>query len=302
MEITHTRMRASDGVELHVARAGHGFPVILLHGFPENWSAWHHQIEPLVQAGFEVLAPDMRGYNLSDRPPHVESYGMRSLIDDVAALVQQTDTRRAHIVGHDWGGVIAWTFAGAYPELTRKLVIMNAPHAFLYHRLLRGALRRPGQLLRSWYVAFFQLPHIPEKALAANNYKALRNLFASRPGAFTKDEIDAYVDAASKRGALTAMLNYYRASREAGSLAIARAARAECETLVIWGEKDAALSIRLLDDIEEVAPLVTVHRIPEAGHWVQNEAPDKVNRLMVDFLLAPPQNRVAAPSLMPRRP
>jgi pimeloyl-ACP methyl ester carboxylesterase len=283
-------MRGCD-VNLHVARAGvpGGTPVILLHGFPENWSSWRHQIGPLADAGFDVYALDMRGYNLSDRPPHRDDYRMRLLIDDVAEIVRATKQRSACIVGHDWGGIVAWTFAGAYPELITKLVIMNAPHLHLFRKLVRS--RRSIQIFRSWYVALFQIPGLAEKLLSANNHRALRRLFshgAARPGAFSNDDIDAYVDAAAQPGALTAMLNYYRAAREPGSIAIARASRVECDTLVIWGDRDRALSVRLLDDIEDVAPLVTVRRIPDAGHWVQNEAPATVTRWLLDFLAEPP--------------
>jgi epoxide hydrolase 4 len=273
-------------VALHVARAGTGPPVILLHGFPENWTSWRHQIPALTAAGFSVLAPDMRGYNLSERPPAVADYRLRMLIDDVAELVRGSGHGSAHIIGHDWGGVVAWTFAGAYPELTKRLVILNAPHLHLYRRLLR----KPAQLFRSWYVAVFQLPRIAEAMLQVNDYAALRRIFRNgpaRPDTFSAADIDAYVAAAAQPGALTAMINYYRALRDPGGRAIGAAARPECPVLVIWGARDPALSIRLLDGIEDMAPEVIVERIPDAGHWVQNEAPEKVNRLIVEFLLSP---------------
>ncbi len=293
-------MRGCD-VTLHVARAGNADdpPVILLHGFPENWTSWRHQIPALVDRGFSVMAPDMRGYNLSDRPTERADYRIRMLIDDVAALVRASGHARAHIVGHDWGGVVAWTFAGVYPELIDKLVIMNAPHMYLYHR----ALRRPSQFLRAWYVAMFQMPGIAEAALSARDYRAMRRLFANGPvrtGAFSADDIEQYVVAAKQPGALTAMLNYYRALKEPGSSQIARSARAECETLVIWGDRDRALSLRLLIGVEDMARLVQIRRIRDAGHWVQNEAPAEVNKYLVDFLLAPPEQ--PARPLAPTRP
>ena len=299
-DLTHTTMRGCD-VDLHVVRAGAGVgagagagtdgsgpAVILLHGFPENWTSWRHQIQPLVDAGFSVLVPDMRGYNRSERPPGVADYRMRMLIEDVNALVLALPERRAHIVGHDWGGVVAWTFAGAYPERTLRLTVMNAPHPLLFSR----ALRKPFQMFKSWYIAMFQIPGLAERILSRNNYKRLRSIFRNGPaipGTFSDDDIQNYVEAASHPGALTAMLNYYRAAREPGGLAIARASRPECETLVIWGDQDRALSVRLLKNIEEVAPLVRIRRIPESGHWVQNEAPEKVNKLLLEFLLEPPE-------------
>lgn len=292
IKVTHEMMHGCD-VNLHVARAGSGPPVILLHGFPENWTSWRHQLEPLAKAGFSVLAPDMRGYNLSERPPDRDAYRLRLLIDDVAELVRAMPERRAHIVGHDWGGVVAWTFAGAYPELTDRLVIMNAPHLRLY----RKALRKHYQFFRSWYVGMFQLPRVAEALLSWNDYGALRRIFRNgpaRPGAFSSDDIEQYVRAAAQPGALTAMLNYYRALRDPGAQAIGRAAIVECETLVIWGDRDRALSVRLLDDVEEVAPRVRIRRLPTAGHWVQNEAPEIVNRMLLDFLLEPTESPRAA--------
>ena len=163
--LRHERVTAGGGVTLHVVRAGaEGPAVVLLHGFPEFWYSWRHQIDPLVDAGFSVVAPDLRGYNLSDRPREVGAYRLDHLVEDVAAVMRATGRARAHVVGHDWGGVIAWALAGAHPELVDKLVIMNAPHARSYVETVRRSLR---QMLRSWYVLFFQLPLLPERALAA---------------------------------------------------------------------------------------------------------------------------------------
>jgi epoxide hydrolase 4 len=284
--IRHERVQAG-GVGLHVAIAGEGPPIVLLHGFPENWTSWRHQFPALVEAGFSVWAPDLRGYNLSDRPPAREAYRLRHLIDDVAAVVRATGAPRAHIGGHDWGGVIAWTFAGHQPALVDKLVIFNAPHLQNYLR----EVRRPPQMLRSWYVLFFQLPRLPELALSARHFSAVRDMFTRRPlrrGAFLDGEIDHYIQALSLPGALTAALNYYRANFHSDSIALARSARIPAETLVIWGDHDPALVTGLLDDLDRVAPRIQIHRIAESGHWVQNEAPDEVNRVLVDFLRRPP--------------
>jgi pimeloyl-ACP methyl ester carboxylesterase len=278
VELRHERIKG-DGIELHVARGGEGPPVILLHGFPETWHSWHRQISALASAGFSVLAPDMRGYNLSDRPAGRRAYHLRHLVADVVALVRATGYPRAHIAGHDWGGIVAWTFAGEHPELLDKLVILNAPHLRIYLE----KVRRPPQMLRSWYVLFFQLPALPEYALSAWNFRAVRDLFKRR-GAFTDEEIEEYVEALSHPGALTAGLNYYRANLASDARRIACAAVSGAETLVIWGELDPALGLELLDGLERVAPRVRVHRIPGASHWVQNEAPDEVNRVLTSFL------------------
>ena len=279
----HERVR-SDSVELHVAIAGAGPPVILLHGFPENWRSWRWQFERLVKAGFSAWAPDMRGYNESGRPAEREAYHLRYLVDDVAAIVRATGHQRAHIVGHDWGGIVAWTFAGQHPELLDRLVILNAPHIDIFLR----KVWRPPQMFRSSYVLLFQVPGIAEWMLSAGNYWLLRNSFSqlsgrSRP--FREADINDYVRALSAPGALTAALNYYRANARLEPLARARRARVEAETLVVWGDRDPALGVELLDNLRTVAPHATVHHIAEAGHWVQNEAADEVNRVLVEFLL-----------------
>jgi pimeloyl-ACP methyl ester carboxylesterase len=281
-EIRHERL-GGDGLSLHVARAGTGPPVILLHGFPQNWRSWKHQIPALASAGFSVLAPDLRGYNESDRPSERDAYHLKHLVADVAALVHATGHARAHVVGHDWGGMVAWTFAGAHPELLDRLVILNAPHLDIYVRLV---CRPSRQMLRSWYVLLFRIPHLSEWALAARRFLLIRDLFRRRPyrPAFSEDEADAYVEAMSAPGALTAALNFYRANAAPDAVHLARSARVSAPTLVIWGERDPALGVELLDGLERVAPLVRVHRIPDASHWVQNEVPDEVNRVLIDFL------------------
>jgi epoxide hydrolase 4 len=281
--IRHERIRA-DGVDLHVAVAGVGPPVILLHGFPENWTSWRRQFTPLVDAGFSVWAPDMRGYNESDRPPERQAYHLRHLVADVASIVRATGHGRAHVVGHDWGGVVAWTFAGYYPDLLDKLVILNAPHMDIF----LDKVRRPPQMFRSAYVLFFQVSGLAEWTLSAWNYRLLRESFprlSRRSDAFSDADIDHYVRGLSAPGALTAALNYYRENLRPEPLAHARRARVDAVTLVIWGDRDPALGVELLDGLHTVAANARVHHIADAGHWVQNEAPDEVNRVMVEFLL-----------------
>lgn len=282
-EIQHERVRG-DGVELHVARAGRGKPVVLLHGFPEDWRSWRRQIGPLARAGFSVLAPDLRGYHRSDRPRGRDAYHLRHLVADVAALARHTG-QRVHLVGHDWGGIVAWTFAGAHPELLDQLVILNAPHLRLFSR----KVVRPPQLLMSWYAFLFQLPVLPERLLAARDFAAIRRLFrdtAAREGAYSREDIDGYVAALSEPGALTAALNYYRALRAPGATALAHEARAEAETLVIWGDLDPALEVGVLEGLGSVAPRARVHHLPDVAHWVHREATDEVNHLLLGFLRA----------------
>ncbi len=285
IELRHEQVRG-DGVDLHVAVAGDGPPVILLHGFPENWRSWRHQFAPLVAAGFSVWAPDLRGYNLSGRPRERRAYHISHLIADLAAVVGATGYARAHLCGHDWGGVIAWTFAGRRADLVDQLVICNAPHPGLY---VRGVWRL-SQLFRSWYVLFFMLPRLPERALAAGNFRAVRRMFRvmpARPNTFSDDDIDRYVAALAVPGALTAGLNYYRANAGIGMATVAGAARIPAETLVLWGDRDPALAPALTNGLDRVAARVRVVHFPDAGHWIQNEAPDAVNAAMIAFLKRP---------------
>jgi pimeloyl-ACP methyl ester carboxylesterase len=204
-------------------------------------------------------------------------------VADVAAVVRATGRARAHVVGHDWGGIIAWAFAGAHPELLDRLVILNAPHMGVYLE----KLWRTSQWLRSGYVGFFQLPWVPEWVMSAGNFRLMRRVFdrlAGRAGACTAAEVEGYVRAMAEPGGLTAAINYYRANAWGEELGMARAARTEAETLVVWGERDPALVVELLDGLERFAPRVRVHRIPEAGHWVQNEAAGEVAGVMGKFL------------------
>lgn len=271
------------GLNLHAAVAGEGPPVILLHGFPESWRSWRHQIAPLVQAGFSVWAPNLRGYPPSDIAPERNAYHLRSLVEDVACVVRATGYERAHIVGHDWGGVIAWTFAGLYPQRLARLAILNAPHMKLY----TDRVRRSSQMLRSLYVLLFRLPLLPERLLAGRHFRLVRTIFRTMPArkpAFTEQGIEAYVNMLAQPGALRAALDYYRINMRPDALALARSARTDAPVLVIWGERDPALENGLLDGLEQVAPKVAICRIPDAGHWVQNEAPQEVNSALLAFL------------------
>jgi pimeloyl-ACP methyl ester carboxylesterase len=272
---------------LHTLVAGEGPPVILLHGFPENAHSWRHQVPALVAAGFSAWVPNLRGYPPSDISPLRDDYHLRHLVNDVAAIVGATGRARASIVGHDWGGIIAFAFAGAHPELLDKLVITNAPHMQIYME----KIWRTTQCLRGAYVGLFQLPRLPEWLLSAKDFFAVRQMFKSLPSqkeAFSEEDIEQYVGGLSQAGALKAALDYYRANMKPGAMALARAARIEAPLQVIWGERDPALGIFLLDGLERFAPRTRIHCIPHASHWVQNEAPEEVNRTLLAFL-APPR-------------
>lgn len=273
----------SGELRLNVGRAGSGPPVILLHGFPENAYSWRNQVEPLAQAGFSVWAPHMRGYPPSEVSPRQADYNLRYLVRDVAAVIKMTGAPKAHVVGHDWGGIVAWAFAGRFPELLDKLVILNAPHMGIYYE----KLWRSSQGVRSFYAALFQLPLLPEKLLAAKDYYLLRRAFRIMPKhkqAFSQQDIDYFIAQLSKPGALTAALSYYRENFGSSAMELARTAKVSAPTLVIWGERDPALGLFLLEGLERFASDLTIRRIPDAGHWVHSEVPEKVNPLLIDFL------------------
>ena len=273
---THGEATVS-GVRLHYVEAGQGPLVLLLHGFPEFWYSWRNQLPALAAAGFRALAPDMRGYNTSDKPPGVGSYSLSALAADVAGLAGHMGVERATIVGHDWGGIVAWNVATRYPDLVDKLILLNSPPPGAF---LRG-LRRFEQLRRSWYMLFFQIPWLPERTWRSGGYSLLRRVLTRdpvHPNAFTEEDIDRYVEALSQPGALTAAINYYRARLRGGPPAI------NVPALLIWGEQDRYLGLRLTEGLERWAPDIRVERIPDASHWVQNDTPQRVNELILEFL------------------
>jgi pimeloyl-ACP methyl ester carboxylesterase len=275
-----------NGVRLHYVEAGEGPLVILLHGFPEFWYSWRHQIPALAAVGFRVIAPDMRGYNLSERPRGVHAYRMEALTADVAELIRHAGASRATVVGHDWGGLVAWQVPMHYPEVVERLIVLNAPHP----GAARREIRTLAQLRKSWYVFFFQLPGMPEWSIRRGGFAGIAKILRTEPvrsGAFTAEDIRFYQEAIAQPGALNAALNYYRAlfrrswrewSKPIPAITI--------PTLVIWGEQDPYLGLPLLQGLEQWAPNVRVERVPDASHWIQVDAPEKVNRLMIDFLRA----------------
>jgi pimeloyl-ACP methyl ester carboxylesterase len=282
--VSHRRIDVGE-VSLHVALAGEGPGplVVLLHGFPEFWWSWRHQIAPLVAAGFRVAVPDLRGYNLSDKPEAVSEYGLPHLTADVDGLIRALGEENAHVVGHDWGGVVAWEFAMRYPQRLKRLAILNVPHPAV---MVRALLRSPAQIRRSWYVFMFQLPLLPELFIQRDDYAALRKSLSAgrlvRPG---REEIDPYVEAARRARALHGGMNYYRAMMRGLRKRIgARAPRVDAEVLVLWGERDLFLRRELATPPKKLVPNARVEFLPEASHWVQVDSPGRVNALLVPFL------------------
>jgi pimeloyl-ACP methyl ester carboxylesterase len=271
-------------LELHVEETGHGEPVVLLHGFPEFSYCWRHQLPALSAAGFRAIAPDLRGYNLSARPLGVSNYRAQELVADIAALIRKLPNGNAHIVGHDWGGVLAWRLAAQQPELVNKLVVLNAPHPAAYRRTLR---RNPRQWLRSWYVLFFQLPWLPELLLRSRDFALLERTWKKgpvTPVAYSDADIAKYKEALGRPGALTPAINYYRAALPWPDDLYGQPQSVSAPTLLIWGEQDRYLGLDLTERLESWVPDLQVERIPDASHWVQNDVPQIVNRLLVDFL------------------
>jgi pimeloyl-ACP methyl ester carboxylesterase len=274
-------------VRLHYAEAGEGPLVVLLHGFPEFWFSWRFQISALVAAGFRVVAPDMRGYNLSSRPSGVGAYDIDRLAGDVRDLIRERGAESALLAGHDWGAAVAWATAMNHPDVVSRLAILNVPHP---RRFLQG-VRRPRQLLKSWYMFFFQLPWLPERVVRARRWWAFRYGFEhdARPGAFTPEDIDRHVEAWSQPGAAAAMINYYRAVfRQSPQRAEARMRPVLAPTLVIWGERDRYLGAELADpDPADVPNLERVVRLPDASHWVHHDEPERVAALLTEFFGVP---------------
>ncbi len=278
-------------VRLHYVEAGSGPLVVLLHGFPEFWYSWRYQIPALAAAGFHAVAPDMRGFNWSDKPPGVHSYRVEVLARDVERLIRACGATHAAVVGHDWGAIVAWWFAMLYPERLTRLAILNVPHPA--YTLEPGLMRAAGvapwrQLLRSWYVFFFQLPWLPELALSAGNFALVRRTLRRDPvhrGTFTEEDIERYVEALAQPGALTAAVNYYRALLRRNPLSVrARLRRIEVPVLVIWGEQDRYLEAGLARPPRRWVSNARVERLPDASHWVQLDRPERVNALLLDFL------------------
>lgn len=292
-ESPHIAHRYADlgDVRLHYVEAGSGPLVVLLHGFPEFWYSWRLQLPALAAAGFHVVAPDMRGFNWSDKPPGVQTYRVEVLARDVERLIRACGATRAAVVGHDWGAIVAWWCAMLYSERLARLAILNVPHPA--YTVEPGLMRAAGvppwrQLLRSWYVFFFQLPWLPEAMLRAGGFAALRHTLRRDPvrsDAFTEEDIDRYVEALAQPGALTATVNYYRALVRRNPLGLrARLRRIEAPVLVIWGERDRYLEAGLATPPRRWVPNARVERLPNASHWVQLDRPERVNALLLEFL------------------
>jgi epoxide hydrolase 4 len=283
-----TRFVEAGGQRFELAECGQGDKLaILLHGFPELNYSWRHQMPVLAEQGWRVWAPNMRGYGASSKPEGIAAYRIDTLLQDVAALIDlakaEHPTREIMLVAHDWGAIVAWMFAIRKLRPIDRLIIMNVPHPKCAEREIR--LWR--QLRKSWYIFFFQLPRIPEWGLLRKDAEPIRSIFAGSAAnkhLFPRDEMDVYARAAQRPGAMTAMLNYYRALLRLPDMRNVGDGVVHIPTLVIWGEDDLGLDIHLLDGMEQWVPRLTLHRLPGISHWVQQDAPDEVNAIMKGWL------------------
>ena len=272
----------TNGVNLHYVSQGEGKLMLMLHGFPEFWYSWRHQIAEFAR-DYYVVAIDMRGYNDSDRPDRLSAYKMSELTADVKGVIEGLGYEDCILVAHDWGGAIAWNFAYTYPEMVEKLIVMNIPHPAKFAE----GLKTPQQLAKSWYVFAFQIPLLPEFLFQLNDYQAIENAFlgmAIDKTAFSQEDLDAYKDAAAKRGALTASINYYRAIFQSLFSDRTEWGILDIPTLTIWGENDTALGKELTYGTGSYVRDWQVKYIPNCSHWVQQEQPALVNTYMREFL------------------
>ena len=275
---------ATNGIQLHYVTEGEGDLMLFLHGFPEFWYSWRHQI-PEFARDHKVVALDLRGYNESDRPKARSAYAIDELIEDVKGAISGLGYERCILVGHDWGGAIAWQFAYRYPHLVHRLIILNLPHPAKFAQ----GIRTWRQLARSWYIFFFQLPVLPELLLQVNLPQAMEQTFrgmAIDKQAFSDEDIAAYVKAFSKPGVLTAALNYYRNLLSWLLSATDWPILTATPTLMIWGEEDTALGKELTEGTEAYVEDFQIRYIPDCSHWVQQEQPQLVNQYMRAFLEA----------------
>ena len=286
--ISHESIK-TNGLRFEVTTAGTGDKLaLLLHGFPECAYSWRYQVPLLVRMGYRVWAPDLRGYGKSDKPRRISDYAIDKLEQDVADLIDASDATSVLLGGHDWGGLIAWHFAMYGLRPIERLVIMNVPHPACFYQ---GA-RTLRQLRKSWYIAFFQIPWLPELLLSRRNYELVAHAFtrmAVDKSRFPDEVLEVFRKNASEPGALTAMLNYYRAARRSARVHRQRGfPRIEVPTLMIWGERDAALGRELTYGTSQYVSDLTMRYLPDVSHWVQQEAPETVNAMLEAWLNGEP--------------
>jgi pimeloyl-ACP methyl ester carboxylesterase len=279
MEIKHTFVE-TQGVKLHVAQAGSetGPLVLLLHGFPESWMTWKDVMKPLAEAGYWVWAPDQRGYHLSDKPKGISSYRIEKLEADILALIHSAGRKKAFLVGHDWGGGVAWSLAARHPQVVEKLFVVNCPHPQV---LLKNLTQNLTQLKKSWYIFFFQVPILPELYLRRNHFSSLKKIFEK--SVYSNQDLAEYQEAWSQAGALEAMVNWYRGVRYPPKGV--RSTKIAVPTTLVWGRRDPFLGEELAEASINLSASQGVpgnlEWIDEASHWVPREKPIELAKMMV---------------------
>jgi pimeloyl-ACP methyl ester carboxylesterase len=278
---------AANGINFEVATMGGGDRLALcLHGFPEHAYSWRYQIPLLAKLGYRVWAPNLRGYGGTDSPKNVEAYKTRTLVADIAALIRASAAKETLLMAHDWGGALAWSLAMIEPQLIQRLIVLNLPHPACFAR----ELRRPAQISRSWYMYFFQLPWLPEFLLGRGQGRATSELMrrTSRDlSRFPEEVLEVYRQNAARPGGLKAMINWYRAAFRDGGFTRVRAdalSKIDIPTLFLWGDADAALSIRTTRGTEKHVTNLTFRVFPGVSHWIQQEAPETVNAMIEAWL------------------
>lgn len=284
-EIHHEFVKVN-GIRMHYVTMGDGHLIVLLHGFPEFWYSWRHQI-PTLSRQFKVVAPDLRGYGETEKPVKIDAYKIEKIVKDIVELVHGLGYEKATIAGHDWGGIISWSIAMMAPDVVEKLIVMNAPHPGVYSKHMTKNIK---QMLRSWYVFFFLIKGLPELILGSNNYKALKSsllMSSVRKEVFTDKDIETYVSS-WKSGGVSGGINYYRANlglRYWSNSKVVSFPKIRAPVRQIWAEDDVFLGKELTKNTKEFidAPY-RLHLIPNCGHWLQQEASDEVNAVMIKFL------------------
>lgn len=268
---------------LHVTEAGpsDGKKIIFLHGFPDFWYGWKNQITYFVQKGFKVIVPDQRGYNLSDKPHDLKQYELNMLIKDIVELIQFSGSDSVYLVGHDWGGTVAFGVAALYPSLVSKLIILNGPHPYVIKKV---AKRNIQQMLRSWYILFFQIPFLPEILLSHHEFSFLKSALQPLPGKGIRNEqvLKKYVKAWSKKRALSSMLNWYRAAKymkEEEQMIVA------CPVLILWGKLDSTLLPKIAEENLHYCIDGQIKYFDDATHWIQHEKVEEINDAITQFIL-----------------
>ncbi|MEJ5222810.1 MAG: alpha/beta hydrolase [Anaerolineales bacterium] len=282
-----TRFIETNGVRLHVVLAGpeNGTPVILLHGFPEFWYGWRQQIPALAAAGYRVIVPDQRGYNLSDAPRGLDAYRIDTLAADVIGLMDALGLEKTYLVGHDWGAAVVWTTALLYPQRIIKMGILNVPHPAV---MLKFIGKSPKQMLKSWYIGFFQIPGLADWLMSRNHFAGVIAMLraSGKPSTFSEEDLNEYRKAYANSGGLTGMINWYRALARRRP-AMPRDVRVKLPVLILWGRQDVALSAEMAAESAALCDNARLIYFDNATHWVQHDEPEAVNNALLEFFSHP---------------